>query len=252
LILIGGIKRIGKVTEKLVPAMVGIYILGAIVIIVARIENVPGMFAMIFTDAFTGTAAIGGFAGAAFKDVLVMGIRRATFSNEAGMGSSAMAHSAAKSTPIQEGLVALLEPFIDTIIVCTITAVALLLTGVWNMEGVPAGSEMTAQAFESVMGPTGRWVVTATVTLFAFSTLISWSYYGEQGVTFIFGEKFIPVYRYVFIGFIFVGAIAKLDIVLNLSDAVYGLLAIPNMIACYILLPKVKEQLKAYTAKMPR
>lgn len=252
LILIGGIKRIGKVTEKLVPAMVGIYILGAIVIIVARIENVPAMFSMIFTDAFTGTAAIGGFAGAAFKDVLVMGIRRATFSNEAGMGSSAMAHSAAKSTPIQEGLVALLEPFIDTIIVCTITAVALLLTGVWSMEGVPAGSEMTAQAFESVMGPTGRWVVTATVTLFAFSTLISWSYYGEQGVTFIFGEKFIPVYRYVFIGFIFVGAIAKLDIVLNLSDAVYGLLAIPNMIACYILLPKVKEQLKAYTAKMPR
>lgn len=252
LILIGGIKRIGKVTEKLVPAMVGLYILGAIVIIVARIENVPGMFAMIFTDAFTGTAAIGGFAGAAFKDVLVMGIRRATFSNEAGMGSSAMAHSAAKSTPIQEGIVALLEPFIDTIIVCTITAIALLLTGVWNMEGVPAGSEMTAQAFESVMGPTGRWVVTATVTLFAFSTLISWSYYGEQGVTFIFGEKFIPVYRYVFIGFIFVGAIAKLDIVLNLSDAVYGLLAIPNMIACYILLPKVKEQLKIYTAKMPR
>jgi AGCS family alanine or glycine:cation symporter len=252
LILIGGIKRIGKVTEKLVPAMVGIYILGAIVIIVARIENVPGMFAMIFTDAFTGTAAIGGFAGAAFKDVLVMGIRRATFSNEAGMGSSAMAHSAAKSTPIQEGIVALLEPFIDTIIVCTITAIALLLTGVWSQEGVPAGSEMTAQAFESVMGPTGRWVVTATVTLFAFSTLISWSYYGEQGVTFIFGEKFIPVYRYVFIGFIFVGAIAKLDIVLNLSDAVYGLLAIPNMIACYILLPKVKEQLKAYTAKMPR
>lgn len=250
LILIGGIKRIGKVTEKLVPAMVGLYILGAIVIIVARIENVPGMFSMIFTDAFTGTAAVGGFAGAAFKDVLVMGIRRATFSNEAGMGSSAMAHSAAKSTPIQEGIVALLEPFIDTIIVCTITAIALLLTGVWSMEGVPAGSEMTAQAFESVMGPTGRWVVTATVTLFAFSTLISWSYYGEQGVTFIFGEKFIPVYRYVFIGFIFVGAIAKLDIVLNLSDAVYGLLAIPNMIACYMLLPKVKEQLNAYKAKL--
>ena len=252
LILIGGIKRIGKVTEKLVPTMVGIYILGAIVIIISRIENVPAMFSMIFTDAFTGTAAVGGFAGAAFKDVLVMGIRRATFSNEAGMGSSAMAHSAAKSTPIQEGLVALLEPFIDTIIVCTITAVALLLTGVWSMEGVPAGSEMTAQAFESVMGPTGRWIVTATVTLFAFSTLISWSYYGEQGVTFIFGEKFIPAYRYVFIAFIFVGAIAKLDIVLNLSDAVYGLLAIPNMIACYMLLPKVKEQLKAYTANRPR
>lgn len=250
LILIGGIKRIGKVTEKLVPTMVGLYILGALVIIISRIENVPAMFAMIFTDAFTGTAAVGGFAGAAFKDVIVMGIRRATFSNEAGMGSSAMAHSAAKSTPIQEGMVALLEPFIDTIIVCTITAVALLLTGVWNQQGVPAGSEMTAVAFESVMGVTGRWLVTSTVTLFAFSTLISWSYYGEQGVTFIFGEKAIPAYRYVFIVFIFLGAILKLDIVLNLSDAVYGLLAIPNIIACYMLLPKVKEQLKIYTAKI--
>lgn len=250
MILIGGIKRIGKVTEKLVPTMVGVYIIGAIIIIFNRIELVPEMFRMIFNDAFAGTAAVGGFAGAAFKEVIVMGIRRATFSNEAGMGSSAMAHSAAKSSPVQEGMVALLEPFIDTIIVCTITAIALLLTGVWNMEGVPAGSEMTATAFESVMGPTGRWIVTATVTLFAFSTMISWSYYGEQGVTFIFGDKAIKIYRYVFIVFIFIGAISKLDIVLNLSDAVYGLLAIPNMIACYMLLPKVKELLNEYKAKL--
>ena len=246
LILIGGIKRIGKVTEKLVPAMVGLYILGAIFIIVAHFGRVPEMFSMIFAGAFGGTAAVGGFAGAAFKDVMIMGIRRATFSNEAGMGSAAMAHAAAKSTPIQEGVVALLEPFIDTIVVCTITAVALLLTGAWSAEGVAAGSEMTAYAFESVMGPTGRWLVTATVTLFAFSTLISWSYYGEQGVTFVFGEKWIPAYRYVFIVFIFLGAIAKLNIVLNLSDAVYGLLALPNMIACYMLLPKVKEMLQSY------
>jgi alanine or glycine:cation symporter, AGCS family len=250
MILIGGIKRIGKVTEKLVPTMVGVYIIGAIIIIFSRIELVPEMFRMIFNDAFAGTAAVGGFAGAAFKEVIVMGIRRATFSNEAGMGSSAMAHSAAKSSPVQEGMVALLEPFIDTIIVCTITAIALLLTGVWNMEGVPAGSEMTATAFESVMGPTGRWIVTATVTLFAFSTMISWSYYGEQGVTFIFGDKAIKIYRYIFIVFIFIGAISKLDIVLNLSDAVYGLLAIPNMIACYMLMPKVKEMLNEYKAKL--
>ncbi|MFP5458589.1 MAG: alanine/glycine:cation symporter family protein [Bacteriovoracia bacterium] len=246
LILIGGIKRIGKVTEKLVPAMVGLYLIGAIVIIVVHIGRVPEMFSMILNGAFAGTAAVGGFAGAAFKDVLIMGIRRATFSNEAGMGSSAMAHSAAKSSPVQEGLVALLEPFIDTIIVCSITAIALLLTGVWSAEGVPAGSEMTAQAFESVMGPTGRWIVTATETLFAFSTLISWSYYGEQGVTFIFGDKWIPAYRYVFIAFIFIGAIAQLNVVLNLSDAVYGLLALPNIMACYILLPKVKAQLDQY------
>jgi AGCS family alanine or glycine:cation symporter len=250
LILIGGIKRIGKVAEKMVPAMVGLYLFGAIWILIARYDMIPGMFAQIFAGAFAGTAAVGGFAGAAFKEVVIMGIRRATFSNEAGMGSAAMAHSAAKSTPIQEGIVALLEPFVDTIVVCTITAIALLLTDAWSTPGVQAGSEMTAYAFESVMGPAGRWIVTATVTLFAFSTLISWSYYGEQGITFIFGEKWLPAYRYAFIAFIFVGAVAQLNIVLNLSDAVYGLLAIPNMMACYLLLPKVKSQLVEYTAKL--
>jgi len=249
LILIGGIKRIGKVTEKLVPVMVGVYFLGSLAIVFHHFGDVPAVFSQIFAGAFAGTAAFGGFAGAAFKEVIIMGIRRATFSNEAGMGSAAMAHSAAKSTPIQEGIVALLEPMIDTIIVCTITALALLLTNAWNTPGVGAGSEMTAWAFESVMGPTGRWIVTMTVALFAFSTIISWSYYGEQGVTFIFGEQHIPKYRLVFIGFIFVGAIAQLNIVLNLSDAVYGLLAIPNLIACYMLLPKVKELMKEYDAK---
>lgn len=249
LVLIGGIKRIGQVTEKMVPAMVGLYLFGAIWILIARYEMIPSMFIEIFSGAFAGTAAVGGFAGAAFKEVVIMGIRRATFSNEAGMGSAAMAHSAAKSTPIQEGIVALLEPFIDTIVVCTITAIALLLTGAWSAQGVPAGSEMTAYAFETVMGPLGRWIVTATVTLFAFSTIISWSYYGEQGVTFIAGEKWIPTYRYIFIGFIFVGAIAQLNIVLNISDAVYGLLALPNMMACYILLPKVKAALNDYQTK---
>jgi AGCS family alanine or glycine:cation symporter len=250
LILVGGIKRIGQVTEKMVPAMVGLYLFGAIWILIARYDMIPQMFADIFSGAFAGTAAVGGFAGAAFKDVIIMGIRRATFSNEAGMGSAAMAHSAAKSTPIQEGIVALLEPFIDTILVCSITAIALLLTGAWHAEGVEAGSVMTSFAFESVMGPMGKWIVTATVTLFAFSTLISWSYYGEQGITFIFGDKWIPAYRYVFIAFIFIGAIAQLNIVLNVSDAVYGLLALPNMMACYMLLPKVKEALVEYTAKL--
>lgn len=250
LVLIGGIKRIGQVAEKLVPAMVGLYLFGALWILVARYDMIPEMFVQIFSGAFAGTAAVGGFAGAAFKEVVIMGIRRATFSNEAGMGSAAMAHSAAKTTPAQEGIVALLEPFIDTIVVCTITAIALLLTGAWNAAGVAEGSEMTAYAFETVMGPAGRWIVTLTVTLFAFSTMISWSYYGEQGVTFIFGEKYIPAYRYIFIAFIFIGAIAQLTLVLNISDAVYGLLAIPNLIACYMLLPKVKETLNEYETKL--
>jgi len=249
LILVGGIKRIGKVTERLVPLMVGIYLLGAIIILISRYEVIPAMFMQILTDAFTGTAATGAFAGVAVKEVIIMGIRRATFSNEAGMGSAAMAHSAARSTPIQEGIVALLEPFVDTIIVCSITALALLATGVWST-GTATGSELTAQAFEMVMGPAGRWIVTSTVTLFAFSTIISWSYYGEQGVTFLFGEKWIPTYRYIFIGFIFLGAIAQLAVVLNISDAVYGMLAIPNLVACYALLPQVKQELSTYLGKL--
>lgn len=245
MVLIGGIKRIGKVTEKLVPMMVAVYVLGALGILGMNFGNLPAIFMQIITDAFTGTAAVGGFAGVAFKEVVIMGIRRATFSNEAGMGSAAMAHSAAKSEPIQEGIVALLEPFIDTIVICTITALALLSTGAWSQSGIE-GSDMTAWAFEAAYGPIGRGIVTMTVTLFAFSTIISWSYYGEQGVTFIFGEKGIKYYRYVFIGFIFIGAIAQLQLVLNVSDAVYGLLAIPNLIGTYFLLNKVKGALKLY------
>lgn len=140
---------------------------------------------------------------------------------------------------------ALLEPLIDTIVICTITALALLSTGAWSQSGIE-GSDMTAWAFEAAYGPIGRGIVTMTVTLFAFSTIISWSYYGEQGVTFIFGEKGIKYYRYVFIGFIFIGAIAQLQLVLNISDAVYGLLAIPNLIGTYFLLHKVKQALKLY------
>jgi alanine or glycine:cation symporter, AGCS family len=248
LVLIGGIKRIGQITSKLVPSMVGLYFLGAIIIILSNLPLVPELLYRIVHDAFNGTAAIGGFTGVAVKEVLIMGIRRASFSNEAGMGSAAMAHSAAKSTPVQEGVVSLLEPFIDTIIVCTMTAMAILITNVWINPDI-AGSEMTAAAFETVLGPTGRWIVTITVTLFAFSTMISWSYYGEQGVTFIAGEKFIPLYRYVFVTFIFIGAILQLTVVLNISDGFYGLLAIPNLIACYFLLPKLKEMVGNYDFK---
>lgn len=248
-VLVGGITRIAHVTSKLVPAMVCLYVGGALWVVLSNYEMIPKMFGDIFHYAFTGHAATGAFTGVVLKEVIMQGVRRATFSSEAGMGSAAMAHSAAKSTPIQEGVVALLEPFIDTIVVCTITALALLITDAWTVPGVE-GSEMTARAFALGMGPAGRWIVTTVVTLFAFSTLISWSYYGEQGVTFIFGEKAIPIYRYVFVAFIFLGAIAQLQVVLNISDGVYGLLAIPNMVACFMLAPKVREMLTTYKAKL--
>lgn len=248
LILIGGIKRIGRVTEKLVPFMIGLYILGALGILIYNYQHIPSMFALIFEGAFAGTAAVGGFAGAAFKQVVIMGMRRATFSNEAGMGSAAIAHSAAKSTPAEEGIVALLEPFIDTVVICTITGLVVLSTGAWTQAGI-AGSEMTAWAFESVYGVWGRGIVTVTVMLFAFSTVVSWSYYGEQGVVFLFGEKYVPVYRYVFIFFIFVGAVIQLKLVMNISDSVNGLLAVPNLIATYLLLHVVKKSIVDFKQK---
>jgi AGCS family alanine or glycine:cation symporter len=249
LILIGGIKRIASVTSRLVPLMVFLYFGGTFVIVCARFEMIPEVLKSIFEGAFTGTAAIGGFAGAALKDVIIMGVRRASFSNEAGMGTAAIAHAAARSEPAKEGVVALLEPFIDTIVVCTFTAVALLLAGAWTQSGV-VGSEMTAVAFESVMGPWGRGIVTLSVALFAFATIISWSYYGEQGVNFVFGEKFITPYRYINVFFVFLGSVLKLNLVLNISDGVYGLLVIPNLLSLYLLAPLIKKELRAYGEKL--
>ncbi|MEX1098913.1 MAG: alanine/glycine:cation symporter family protein, partial [Bacteriovoracaceae bacterium] len=249
IVLIGGITRIAKVTSKLVPAMVCLYLFGALWVIFANYTKIPAMFGDIFHYAFTGHAATGAFTGVVLKEVIIQGVRRATFSSEAGMGSAAMAHSAAKSSPVQEGVVALLEPFVDTIMVCTITALALLITDAWTIPGIE-GVELTARAFTLGMGPIGGWIVTFVVTLFAFSTLISWSYYGEQGVTYIWGEKAIPAYRYVFVLFVFLGAIAQLQVVLNISDGVYGLLAIPNILAAFLLMPKVREILTDYKKKL--
>jgi AGCS family alanine or glycine:cation symporter len=248
-VLIGGIKRIATVTEKLVPLMVVFYVGGAFTVVVSNFTEIPAMFGMIFADAFSGTAATGAFAGVVVKEVIIQGVRRATFSSEAGMGSAAMAHSAAKSTPIQEGIVALLEPLIDTIIVCTITALAILSSGVWKTSEA-TGVDLTAEAFMTAMGPFGAWVVTITVTMFAFSTLISWSYYGEQGVNYIFGEKPIKAYRIIFCVFVFLGTIMNLPVVLNISDGVYGLLAVPNMLACLFLMPVIKNVLTDYRKKL--
>ncbi len=247
LVLIGGIKRIGQVAGSLVPLMVVLYFLGALGIVLGNISMVPAMFAEIFNGALYGTAAVGGFSGVMVKEVIARGIQRAVFSNEAGMGSAAMAHCAAKTHPLQEGMVALLEPLVDTIIVCTITAMALMITGVWHMSEAGVGADMTAFAFDQFYGPAGRGLVTMTVVLFAFSTIISWSYYGEQGATYLFGEKSIKYYRASFIFFIFIGAISKLEMVLNFSDAFFGMLAFPNILACALLIKKLKGKLQGYS-----
>ncbi len=247
-VLIGGIKRIAKVTDKLVPGMVLLYFAMAIGIVVVNFEALPGVLNQIFSDAFTGTAAVGGFLGVSVKEVISFGIRRAVFSNEAGMGSAAIAHSAAKTAPLQEGFVALLEPFIDTIVVCSITAFAVLMTGAWLNTGGAEGVKVTEIAFSSIYGQWGQLLVTATVVLFAFSTIISWSYYGEQATHFLVGhnDKLITLYRWLFVGFVYLGAVTELKVVLNMSDALFGLMAFPNLLACWMLSGQVKKQITAY------
>lgn len=246
LVLVGGIKRIGQVASSLVPTMVVLYFIGAIGVIILHIGEVPALFAQIFTDAFTGSAAIGGFAGVTFRQVVIQGVRRAVFSNEAGLGSAAMAHSAAKTSPIQEGIVGMLGPFIDTIVVCTLTALVLLITGVWHSGQGVEGSELTALAFSSVYGGIGSFMLTLMIILFAFSSIISWSYYGEQAMVFLFGEKSSMPYRIIFSLITFVGATVNLNLVLDIADGFFGLMLIPNLFANLMLSKSLKKQLKKY------
>ncbi len=255
LVIIGGIKRIAEVTARLVPFMAFFYLLGAGVILVVSWQAIPGAMAMIFTDAFTGTAAKGGFMGSAFIIALRYGVARGLFSNEAGQGSAAIAHSAAKTEhPLREGLVAAMEPFIDTICVCTLTALVIITTGAWTSG--EAGITMTAIAFTSGLDPInlgfmGEHLVAATLVLFAFSTMISWSYYGSQATAYLFGWKKVKIYRYVFGLFVFLGALGKIDIVWNFVDMVITFMTIPNLIALILLAPVVHREIKKYFNQIP-
>ncbi|MBG90169.1 MAG: alanine glycine permease [Verrucomicrobiales bacterium] len=245
LVIIGGIKRIGSVTSKLVPVMGVIYFLGCIVVIGMNIDKVPGLIGQIFTGVFQGTAATGGFAGAAVAIVVREGFKRACFSNEAGMGSAAVAHSAATTKePVREGVVALLEPFIDTVVICTMTALVILISGAWTTDA--NGVNLTAMAFDSSIKGFGRWFVPVAVTLFAYSTLLSWSYYGERGADYLFGEAGVLPFKIVFCIFAIVGAVNELGPVLNFSDTVFGLLAVPNLLAVWLLYPVLKKESISY------
>lgn len=248
-VIIGGIRRIGKVTSVLVPVMGGIYVVGALVVIIVNIDRVPHMFWTIFHDAFTGTAAFGGVAGIAVKEVLIQGVRRACFSNEAGLGSSPIAHSAATTKePVREGVVALLEPFVDTVVICTMTALVILISGAWgeNLTGV----DLTARAFDSAIPGFGGFFVPVAVFLFAYSTLLSWSYYGEQAVTYLFGEKGILPYKIVFCIAAVLGSVWSLGAIISFSDLMLGLMVVPNMIAVLLLLPKLRRESQSYFQKL--
>jgi alanine or glycine:cation symporter, AGCS family len=253
IVLIGGIKRIARVTSRLVPVMGLIYVGGAILVIMLNIGVVPGIVYQIVHDAFTGTAAAGGFAGAVVREVLVTGVRRACFSNEAGLGSAAIAHSAAATKePIREGVVALWEPFIDTVVICTMTALVILISGAWTAEakGDILGVTLTALAFDSVLPGFGTYFVPVAVFLFAYSTLLSWSYYGERAVDYLVGEKGILAYKLLFCTLAVVGAVWGFGAVLNFSDLMLGLLVVPNLIAVWLLLPKLRAATQSYFKRL--
>ena len=246
LVIIGGIRRIGEVASILVPGMCLLYMVCGVLILLTHASEVPGALGLIVGDAFSFEAGLGGFVG-----VLVQGFRRAAFSNEAGVGSASIAHSAARTDePIREGLVALLEPFIDTVIVCTTTALVIVVTGTWNDPEAGTGITMTASAFATVF-PWFPKVLMAIAVLFAFSTMISWSYYGERSWTYLFGDHSLLGYQLLFLGFTFGGVVFQnADVILNFGDLMILGMAFPNIAGVVMLTGIVKADLDRYLSRL--
>lgn len=246
IVILGGIKRIASVASKMVPFMVGIYMITVLIIIYQYLGQVPEMLKLIVVDAFTGTAVMGGAVGS----VIVIGARRAAFSNEAGIGTAPMVHGASKNNePIREGLIAMLGPFVDTIVVCTLTALVILLTGVWeNSEN--DGVRLTLEAFEVGIPVYGKYLLMLSVLVFALSTMFTYSYYGHKCTNYLFGAGKANYYNYFYLATIVVGAVASLEVVVSLVDGMYAIMAFPNMIAALYLAPKVRAASKDYFARM--
>ncbi|MDX8405089.1 MAG: alanine/glycine:cation symporter family protein [Mariprofundus sp.] len=251
LVIIGGIKRIAHAAEAIVPSMVFIYLTACLWIIISYAADLPAAITTIVTEAFSPVAVAGGMVG-----VIVQGFKRAAFSSEAGIGSAAIAHSAASVRyPVRQGFVALYEPFIDTIIICTMTALVIVLTGVYNapeyhgLVEASKGAALTAVAFGSVIS----WfpiILSISVVLFAYSTMISWSYYGERCWTYVFGERFSMVYRIIFLMFIVLASLVSADNILDFSDLLLLAMAFPNFLALYLLQGKVAAALKDYLSRL--
>ena len=250
-VIIGGIKRIARTAEKIVPFMVVIYLLASLWILAVNASAVPDAISLIFHEAFAPTAAAGGLIG-----VLVQGFKRAAFSSEAGIGSAAIVHStAAVKYPVRQGMVALYEPFIDTIVICSITALVIVTTGVYAADGEFAnlvasrqGAALTSAAFGTVVS----WfpvILSFSIVLFAFSTMISWSYYGERSWTYLFGEKYTLVYKLMFISFTVIASVTSASALLDFSDLLILSMALPNLIGLYMLQGDVSSNLKEYLAK---
>jgi len=253
-VIIGGIKSIASVTSKVVPVMAIAYIAGSLVVLFAKADMIPAAFNMIFSNAFSGTAVGGGFLGT----VVRFGVARGVFSNEAGLGSAPIAHAASKiEDPVVQGIIASLGSFIDTLIVCTMTALVILVSGLvtFNAGGLMSisdgltGAALTSTAYNSALPGVGQYIVTFGLIFFAFSTILGWFYYGSKCLEYIAGVKAVEYYKWIWAALTFVGATVSLDLVWNLSDAFNGLMAIPNLIGLLALSPVIVSLLKAYENK---
>ena len=244
LVILGGIKRIGAVAGKLVPLMAMAYILGSLFIIITNINQVPDALMVIVDSAFNGSAAAGGFAGAGIMLAIQMGVARGIFSNEAGLGSAPIAHAAAQTdSPVRQGIIGMLGTFIDTIIVCTMTALVIIISGAWTSG--ETGASLSSLAYGNAL-PFGEYIITFGLVVFAFTTILGWSYYGERCAEYIFGAKIILPYRILWIIAIFIGASQKVNLIWVLADVMNGFMAIPNLIALALLSPVIFKVTQEY------
>ena len=241
----GGLKSISKVSTAVVPFMAIVYILGTLTVILFNIEKIPATLTLIFTSAFSPAAAVGGFAGASIRTAIQNGVARGVFSNESGLGSAPIAAAAAKTNePVEQGLISMTGTFIDTLIICTLTGLTILVTGVWS--GDLNGVALTQSAFSTIFSNFGPALLTIFLVLFAFTTILGWNYYGERCFEFLFGVRFIWLYRVVFVLMVLLGGFIELDMVWIIADIVNALMALPNLIALLVLSPVVIAETKKY------
>jgi alanine or glycine:cation symporter, AGCS family len=236
-VILGGITRIAAFAQVLVPFMCILYIVGGLVIILMNLGAIPDVFRLVFSSAFSGTAAAGGFAGATIMMAMRYGVARGLFSNEAGLGSAPMVHSAANTDhPVRQGMYGIFEVFVDTILICTTTGLVILVTGAWDSGAT--GAALSLRAFETGLpGTWGDLIVTIGLVLFAFSTIIGWSYYGETGIVYLFGTRAALPYRVLWLVFIYLGSVGSLHLVWDIADTLNGLMAIPNLISVLVSIP---------------
>lgn len=246
LVILGGVKSIARFTSFLTPFMILIYTVSSLIVLTLNADKIPYAFSLIIDGALNGTAATGGFLGASIAAAMRYGAARGFFSNESGLGSAAIAAAAARTKdPVKQALVSMTQTFIDTLVVCTMTALVILTAPAWNNSGVSA-AELTSVSFEHTLGYVGIAIVAVSTALFSYSTIIGWSYYGEKAVEFLAGEKAIMPYRAIFVIFVFIGSVSALELVWNFSDIANAMMAIPNLIAIIVLSKVVKNETDRY------